>query len=146
MSAPRRMDPVLRQAKHQARIDAVWPPARVAELTQYIEVDGLSYEEAGRRMGLTKNAAIGKARRLGLESPNATGPRDEEPPTLPQRMDALDIFPARERCCYPVGHPREPDFHFCGAKVSDPMRPYCDKCVAERKPYLVGSAVARAAA
>lgn len=143
MSAPRRMDPIRRAAEHQARIDAVWPPERVAELTQYIEVDGLTYQEAGRRMGITKNAAIGKSLRLGLESLHAIGPR-ADPTTLPQRLDAIDIFPGFGRCVYPIGHPREAGFHLCGAKVPNAAKPYCSLHYAVT--HIVGSAVARAAA
>lgn len=137
MSAPRRMDPARRAAEHQARIDAVWPPARVEMLTQLFD-EGLTFSAIGERMGVTKNTIIGKALRIGLKR------GDGEPTTLPQRMDALDIFPGFGRCVYPLGHPREAGFHLCGAKVPNAAKPYCSLRYAVT--HIVGSAVERAAA
>jgi hypothetical protein len=30
------------------------------------------------------------------------------------------------RCCWPIGDPGEPGFHFCDAPVARPSLPYCD--------------------
>ena len=97
----------------------VWPPERVAWLTHLIEIEGLTYQAAGERMSITKNKAIGKAKRLGLQSPRARGPRTgDEPLTLMQRLDALDrMIPRADGCRYAIGHVGEPGFHFCGKHV-----------------------------
>lgn len=42
----------------------------VAQFRQLVAVDGLTIPEAGRRLGVNKNACIGKARRIGLKSVN----------------------------------------------------------------------------
>ncbi len=43
-------------------------------------------------------------------------------PEIAQKTGLLDLS---ERVCrWPMGHPGEPDFHFCGAKVN-PSFPYC---------------------
>ncbi len=66
------------------------------------------------------------------------GPGDQAPPATPappRRLVAAKIAPEyadktglldlNERVCkWPLGHPGEPDFHFCGDKVN-PGFPYC---------------------
>jgi GcrA cell cycle regulator len=66
------------------------------------------------------------------------GPGDQAPPATPappRRLVAAKIAPEyadktslldlNERICkWPLGHPGEPDFHFCGDKVN-PGFPYC---------------------
>ncbi len=66
------------------------------------------------------------------------GPGDQAPPATPappRRLVAAKIAPEyadktslldlNERICkWPLGHPGEPDFHFCGEKVN-PGFPYC---------------------
>ncbi len=43
-------------------------------------------------------------------------------PQKPQRVTLLDL---NDRICkWPIGHPDEPDFHFCGKPVHPPF-PYC---------------------
>ena len=42
-----------------------WTPERVEQLTQLFE-EGLPTAEIGRRLGLTKNAVIGKLHRIAL--------------------------------------------------------------------------------
>jgi GcrA cell cycle regulator len=75
-----------------------WTPERVDRLTELFE-EGLPTAEIGRRLGLTKNAVIGKLHRNFFEF---NGPS----------------------CLWPHGHPDDADFHFCGAR---PLagKPYC---------------------
>lgn len=150
--------------------------------------EGHSTAEIGRRMGVSKNAIIGKAHRLSL--PGRPSPiRPDRPPGSPRRRPgprrivgptlpplaagpvALDraggttlaqslvpgyqqlpsrphdatgaALPAREAikprplglsrlgvrqltCCWPIGEPGTPSFHFCDA-VALPGKPYCDE-------------------
>jgi GcrA cell cycle regulator len=70
------------------------------------------------------------------------GPSDQQapiPPAPPRRLvpakpspevaDKTGLLDLNERICkWPVGHPGEPDFHFCG-KNANPGFPYCvDHC------------------
>jgi GcrA cell cycle regulator len=70
------------------------------------------------------------------------GPGDQQapiPPAPPRRLvparpspeiaDKTSLLDLNDRICrWPVGHPGEPDFHFCGEKVN-PGFPYCvDHC------------------
>src|SRR5437868_5454968 len=66
------------------------------------------------------------------------GPGDQQPPippAPPRRMvpakpspevaDKTSLLDLNERICkWPMGHPGEPDFHFCG-EPSNPGFPYC---------------------
>ena len=66
------------------------------------------------------------------------GPRDQQapiPPAPPRRLvpakpspemaDKTSLLELNDRVCrWPMGHPGEPDFHFCGVKVN-PGFPYC---------------------
>lgn len=119
--------------RNEARSARLWPPERVAQLSELV-ADGLTFDEIGRRMGISKNATIGKARRLGLERrPNApqTAMRvirsqNEKyyPPTI-ERLRALNIFPDAGCYLFPLGNPGAPLFSFCGATAASEGAPYC---------------------
>lgn len=164
-----------------------WTDERIALLKQYWE-EGRSASQIAELLGegLSRNAVIGKAHRLGLASrpsplktgepkaepkarpePKAAAPKPAAPrpapaapapapvqaqapvrPTpapvaqpvaaepMPQairssaprakggRVTLLDL---NDRICkWPIGHPDEPDFHFCGKPVN-PGFPYCSE-------------------
>lgn len=166
-----------------------WTEERIALLTKYWQ-EGHSASQIAEALGegLTRNAVIGKAHRLGLASrPSplkgadpkadtrdgagrrrppapaagaeaATGGSDEPaspvaatpapaappeaiapppPPPAPRkagrpgdkarRITLLDL--TDKICKWPIGHPDEADFHFCGKPVA-PGFPYCpDHCL-----------------
>jgi GcrA cell cycle regulator len=92
-----------------------WTPERIEALTRLWE-EGVTTAEIGRRIGVTKNAVIGKVHRIGLTPRVIT----QKPPP---RRNVFDFTgPA---CMWPVGHPGEDDFHFCG---EHPIagKPYCE--------------------
>ena len=91
-----------------------WTADRVKRLKELWN-RGLSASQIAKELGgTTRNAVIGKAHRLGLSSRPSPIKRSETPvTTLSERM-----------CHWPIGHPREPGFHFCG-KPAEPDRPYC---------------------
>ena len=129
-----------------ARIRALW-------------AEGHSTAEIGRRMGISKNAVVGKAHRLNLParpSPIRRTPGEKKPrpvvrritgPTLPalqsmvrhappKAAPVLRPVPVQPRpagrvssCCWPLGEPGTPDFRFCGDPTV-PAKPYCDEHVA----------------
>jgi len=99
---------------------------------------GLSASQIAAELGdgITRNAVIGKAHRLGLKS--RPSPLKATPPARPAAApkavrekkveeEKVTILTLTERVCkWPIGHPGEPDFHFCGKK-SQPGQPYCAK-------------------
>ena len=105
--------------------------------------------------GVSRNAVIGKAHRLGLEArpspvkvteavsaavhaivPAAEGvmaavtapkvspkrPSRAVAPVKPARTTLLDL--SEKVCKWPIGHPGDKDFHFCG-KAAQASFPYC---------------------
>jgi GcrA cell cycle regulator len=163
-----------------------WTDERIALLKQYWE-EGRSASQIAEQLGegLSRNAVIGKAHRLGLASrpsplktgegkatprprpaPAAAAPEPEAapPPRAAPAATAEPVAPApipatpapaaaappssplptaatrpstrargarvtlldlNDRICkWPIGHPDEPDFHFCGKPVN-PGFPYC---------------------
>ncbi len=66
--------------------------------------------------GISRNAVIGKANRLGLSS------------TTTMRVKPITTFavtPSERSCQWPIGHPTDVGFRFCG-KPALRERPYCD--------------------
>lgn len=97
-----------------------WTPDRVAELTRLWET-GLSASEIGRKLGITKNSVVGKARRMDLAMRRAPA----APKLPPPNVVTLERLGA-SMCSWPEGEPGTPSFRFCG----DPAimgKPYCDK-------------------
>jgi hypothetical protein len=69
-----------------------WPARKSERLRFLVEAGMHSFKEIGEIMGITKNAAIGKARRLNLDGPRMKGPKDVRvPTTLIFRLNALHL-------------------------------------------------------
>lgn len=129
-----------------------WFPERDAALVRLWEDHSLSAAEIGRRLGVGKNAVIGRSHRLQLaprRSPIArhvTGRTELAPRPMPATLPletigrpAEPFAPAQlftaapgamqpdpAQCCWPIGHPGTPTFAFCGA-APRPGKPYCDE-------------------
>ncbi|MBV8779471.1 MAG: global cell cycle regulator GcrA-like protein [Alphaproteobacteria bacterium] len=93
-----------------------WTPERIEQLTLLWD-EGVTTAEIGRRIGVTKNAVIGKVHRLGLVPRVIT----QKPP--PRRNVFEFTGPV---CMWPHGHPGDDDFHFCGGQPV-PGKPYCER-------------------
>lgn len=155
-----------------------WTEERIAKLKQGWE-SGMTATQIAEMLGegVTRNAVIGKAHRLGLESrpspvkstdaapsaappsppraaaapPPASPPPQAAPPAPAPVSHAVDPIPQprpvakpakggkqarttllelNEKVCkWPIGHPDDADFHFCG-KPSNAGFPYCnDHCL-----------------
>jgi len=95
-----------------------WTSERTAALIALWN-EGISASEIGRRLGITKNAAIGKAFRLQLEKRRPTVAAEPEPETHSViRLDRLGAG----MCSWPLAGAE--GVHFCGAATS-PGKPYC---------------------
>ncbi len=142
-----------------------WTDARIEQLRTGWE-DGLTASQIAEGLGegISRNAVIGKAHRLGLKArpspvkggeatiaavvaesvavpgaeaapvaaarpaprPAAAPVRKARPlaPAKPVRTTLLDL--SEKVCKWPIGHPGEADFHFCG-KPSNAGFPYCNE-------------------
>jgi len=96
-----------------------WTPESIEELSRHW-LAGLPTAEIGRRMGITKNAVVGKVHRLGLTPRKVTAPKPMAPAApVPNFLDHKGPV-----CMWPIGHPRDPDFRFCGCGAVT-GKPYC---------------------
>jgi GcrA cell cycle regulator len=110
----------------------IWTDEKIQQLSKLWD-EGLSTAAIGERLGITKNAVVGKAHRLGLPARPSPVKRRMEmrpPPPPPQLVLApppKPVVPGSYKgptCQWPIGHPRETGFRFCGAP-SHPGKPYC---------------------
>lgn len=126
-----------------------WTDEKIDELAKLWD-QGLSASVIGKKLGVSKNAVVGKAHRLKLParpSPikrdGSSAPRRRvlnirpqvEPAPAPSRYEAppeKEKAPPRrvraaagtQSCVWPIGDPGEADFHFCAAPAV-PGKPYC---------------------
>lgn len=128
-----------------------WTTAAVAML-RAMHADGAAFSAMGDKLGITRNACIGKARRIGLPTHgNApiNRPRKPRKPrhitmtsrhyvTTSSRENVTDLPPepvanpatllqlTDETCRWPIGDPHSADFAFCGAMPAI-GHPYCGR-------------------
>jgi GcrA cell cycle regulator len=109
-----------------------WTDEKVAALKKHWD-EGLSASQIAAKLGddVTRNAVIGKAHRLGLKSRpspvKAAAKTKKTAASTPKKSKKakVTLLDLTERMCkWPIGHPDQDDFHFCG-KPSIPAMPYC---------------------
>ena len=99
-----------------------WTDERV-EMLKDMWGKGFSARDIAEKLGgVTRNAVIGKAHRLGLSSrPSSTKKKEALPKAKDVGAERTDKL-----CQWPIGDPGTPDFKFCyGDAVSG--RPYCEE-------------------
>ncbi|MCF8475266.1 MAG: GcrA family cell cycle regulator [Emcibacter sp.] len=121
-----------------------WTDERVAKLRELWD-KGLSASQIAKELaeGVTRNAVIGKAHRMNLASRPSPVKTDSvkkvkktvEKKVIPVKAKVtsgkVSLLDLTERMCkWPIGHPGEPDFHFCG-EASAPTFPYCPEHCAQ---------------
>jgi GcrA cell cycle regulator len=123
-----------------------WTDERV-DLLKKLWGEGKTAAEIAKELGgVTRNAVIGKAHRLKLS--NRVSPIQQNKKTIvkqpaedkkpaPRRREPVEIAPAAnsdrislselkdKMCRWPIGDPRDDDFHFCGGNAVAGL-PYCE--------------------
>jgi GcrA cell cycle regulator len=129
-----------------------WTEEAIAKL-RTLWAEGHSTAEIGRRLNISKNAVVGKAHRLNLpprpspirrhegeSAPRPSAPKRAQGPTLPPLSASMGtpvpglraVMPTPKYsqratpCCWPIGEPGKPSFHFCNA-ASAAGKPYCEE-------------------
>ena len=101
-----------------------WTDARIKELKALFR-QGLTLGEIAKVFGITGNAAMGKARRLGLRRPRQRMPRTTRQPSAPRPEKLTPFADLRpDQCKFPFGDPKETGFGACGMP-REPGKPYC---------------------
>jgi GcrA cell cycle regulator len=102
-----------------------WTKQKVDKLTKLWE-KGVSAREIANKLGeVSRNAVIGKANRLGLSKKAENTEKKVEA----IHVDVNSLVPNMSGCKWPIGHPGDQDFYFCGKEVI-PSKPYCgEHCV-----------------
>jgi GcrA cell cycle regulator len=101
-------------------MDSVWTDDLIVELGK-LWTEGHSTAEIGRRLGVSKNSVVGKAHRLSL----APRPSPVKLTGKPRQKPAPKLVEVKgPTCSWPLGHPGEKGFHFCGARAQS-GKPYC---------------------
>lgn len=94
-----------------------WTPDRVESVAaRYL--GGETAANIAKSLLVTRNSVIGAMHRNGYEKRQRMS--KVEPPQM-----SRSTFPKPGRCVWPSGHPGEPGFSFCGARVIGVGRPYC---------------------
>ena len=112
-----------------------WTDDRIAKLKKMWEKGLTASQIAGELGDVTRNAVIGKAHRLGLSgrpSPvKNTKKKKAKPKPAPKKTKKeeknklVTLLMLTDRMCkWPIGHPGEENFHFCGIKPVS-SQPYC---------------------
>ena len=120
-------------------MDSVWNENRIEALANLWK-EGWSTAEIGRRLGVTKNAVVGKAHRLSL-SPRPSPVKSSGRPRVKASAKIIEI--SGPTCSWPHGHPGEKNFRFCGSRAVQ-GKPYCTEhaALAYIRPKKPGSNVA----
>ncbi|MBL4787638.1 MAG: global cell cycle regulator GcrA-like protein [Kordiimonadaceae bacterium] len=110
-----------------------WTEDRI-EVLRTLWDKGLSASQIAKELGegVTRNAVIGKAHRLSLKSrPSPVKTDKDKKKVAPKRVakkadkTLVSLLDLTDRMCkWPLGHPGDDDFHFCG-KASENGMPYC---------------------
>ncbi len=102
-----------------------WTEDRVETLKGLWQKGYSARQIAEQLGGVTRNAVIGKAHRMGLSS--RPSPIKKTVKSAPPAASPLNHVKERN-CQWPIGHPGSDDFHFCGENA-EAGRPYCtDHC------------------
>ena len=97
-----------------------WTKSKVDKLSS-MWAKGVPAREIANKLGnVSRNAVIGKANRLGLskkvkEQPSIIGNKE---------VNINSLIANMKGCKWPIGHPGDEDFYFCGKEVI-PGKPYC---------------------
>ena len=97
-----------------------WTKSKVDKLSS-MWAKGIPAREIAEKLGnVSRNAVIGKANRLGLSKKV----KEKESIKETKSTSLNSLIANMKGCKWPIGHPGDEDFYFCGKEVI-PGKPYC---------------------
>ena len=108
----------------------VWTPEKI-KLLKKLWLKGKSTIEIGKELGMSKNAVVGKVHRLELAARPSPIKKNQKQGEQKQKQAAqikqskVSLMDLKLNSCrWPIGDPKDEDFHFCGADTVT-GKPYC---------------------
>lgn len=104
-----------------------WTAEKIKQLKK-LWSKGKSTVEIGRELGISKNAVVGKVHRLELNARPSPIKKETVKKTVKKKevkqgkISLMDL--KMNSCRWPIGEPKDADFHFCG-KDTVTGKPYC---------------------
>ncbi len=98
--------------------DTIWTDDLFAQLETHWNA-GLSASEIGKKLGISKNSVVGKARRMGLAW------RRQPVDKSGSHLDPLYWKTAADGCMFADGEPGKSDFKSCNALIF--KKDYCEE-------------------
>ena len=100
-----------------------WTKSKVDKLSNMWSKGIPAREIANKLGGVSRNAVIGKANRLGLSKKLKEAETNKEN-IGNNEIKISSLIASMKGCKWPIGHPGDDDFYFCGKPVI-PGKPYC---------------------
>ena len=104
----------------------VWTDDKIKKLKKLWQA-GKSTAEIAKNLGMSKNSIIGKVHRLDLTarpSPIKTEQKVKKK-IAPKKVGTVRLIDLKINTCrWPIGDPKDEDFHFCGEQTVT-GKPYC---------------------
>ena len=104
----------------------VWTDDKIKKLKKMWSA-GKAATEIAKALGMSKNSIIGKVHRLELvarPSPIKTEVKPQKK-VAPKKAGVVRLIDLKLNTCrWPIGDPKEDDFHFCGEQTVT-GKPYC---------------------
>ena len=104
-----------------------WTAEKIKQLKK-LWSKGKSTVEIGRELGISKNAVVGKVHRLELNARPSPIKKEVVKKAIKKKepkqgkVSLMDL--KMNSCRWPIGDPKDADFHFCG-KDTVTGKPYC---------------------
>ena len=104
----------------------VWTDDKIKKLKKLWQ-SGKSTAEIAKNLGMSKNSIIGKVHRLDLSARPSPIKAEQKAKkkVIPKKVGVVRLIDLKINTCrWPIGDPKDEDFHFCGEPTVT-GKPYC---------------------
>ena len=103
-----------------------WTEDKIKKLKKLWQA-GKATAEIAKALGMSKNSIIGKVHRLDLAARPSPIKTEQKPQrkASPKKTGVIRLIDLKINTCrWPIGDPKDEDFHFCGEQTVT-GKPYC---------------------